>query len=124
MFTGKKLVGVVLLAVALSVVINSVGLAADSNAPAQPAPEEPKMLKVQGMVNVVKDANNVVTAVTVKAKEVTHNVMLDKKGLELAEKLAGKEAEVNGTIVKKDGKDWLKVLNFKAVEKPAEKPAK
>ncbi len=119
MFTGKKLVGVVLLAVALSVVVNSVGFAAEPNAPAQPAPEEPKVLKVQGMVNVVKDANNVVTAVTVKVKEVTHNVMLDKKGLELAEKLAGKEAEVNGTVVKKDGKDWLKVLSFKAVEKPA-----
>jgi hypothetical protein len=120
MLTGKKMVGVVLLAVCLSIVVSSVGFAADPNAPAQPAPEEPKMLKVQGMVNVVKDANNVITAVTVKAKEVVYNVVLDKKGLELGEKMANKEAEVHGTIVKKDGKESLKVVSYKPVE---EKPA-
>ncbi len=114
MLKGNKVLGVVALALVLGVAC----FAADANAP---APEQ-KTTKVQGTVSAVKDANSVVTAITLKTKEGTvYSVELDKKGLELAA-MAGKEVEVNGVASKKDGKDCIKVLSAKLVEK-AEKPA-
>ena len=103
----------------------SVAFSADANAPAEPKPvpkPKPMPMVIKGMVSVVKDANGVVTAVTLtmemEGKKMEHNVVLDKEGMELA-KMDGKEVEAK---VLKKGDDY-KVLTFKPVEKAEEKPA-
>jgi hypothetical protein len=103
----------------------SVAFSADANAPAEPKPKptpKPMPMVIKGMVSVVKDANGVVTAVKLTAemegKKMEHNVVLDKEGMELANKMDGKEVEAK---VLKKGADY-KVLTFKPVEKAEEKP--
>ena len=103
----------------MCVFAGSVVFGAEANAPAEkPAPPMPKT--VNGVVNAVKDANGVVTAVklTVAEDKTVFNVVLDKEGMDLA-KADGKMVEAQ--VIKK-GAD-LKVLSFKVVEKAAEKPA-
>ncbi len=112
----KKLV-VVLGVVAVVLVANV--FAADANAPAN------KPVKLEGTVSVTKDANNVVTSIKLTtATKVVYDVTLDKKGEELGGH-NGKEVEVHGVVTEKDGKKWIQVHEFKAVEKKKETmPAK
>lgn len=110
---------VMLVAAVMSIFAASMVLAAEAGAPAAPKPAPaPAPMTVKGTVSVVKDANDVITAVKLTEDKVVHNVVLDKEGLELA-KVAGKEVEAQ--IIKK-GAD-VKVVSFKVVEKAAEKPA-
>jgi len=116
-----------LVAAAISIFAASMVLAADANAPAAPKPAPaptpapaPAPMTMKGTVSVVKDANDVITAVKLTTEDkVVHNVVLDKEGKELGSKMAGKEVEAQ---VVKQGAD-VKVVSYKLVEKAAEKPA-
>jgi hypothetical protein len=118
---------VMLVAAAISIFAASMVLAADANAPAAPKPAPaptpapaPAPMTMKGTVSVVKDANDVITAVKLTTEDkVVHNVVLDKEGKELGSKMAGKEVEAQ---VVKQGAD-VKVVSYKLVEKAAEKPA-
>jgi hypothetical protein len=116
---------VMLVAAAMSIFAASMVFAADANAPAAPKPAPapapaPAPLTVKGTVSVVKDANDVITAVKLTTEgKVVYNVVLDKEGKELGSKMAGKEVEAQ---VVKQGAD-VKVVSYKPVEKAAEKPA-
>ena len=66
---------------------------------------------VTGVVSVTKGDDGAVTAVTVKAGDVTYTVTLDAKGKELAA-LAGKKAEVKGTVAEKA----ITVTSFKEIK--------
>jgi hypothetical protein len=118
MLTKKNLVSLAILLVAGTALLGAVCFAADQ------AP--PKAVKVvQGFVGVNKDANDVITKVTLTTKDkVVYDVVLNAKGLELGKKMASKEVEVEGTISKEAGQETITVMTFKAVEKaPAPPPA-
>jgi hypothetical protein len=105
---------------ALSIFAATSVFGADANAPAMP---KPATVTVVGTVSIVKDANSVVTAIKVTAKDGVYNVVLDKEGMEVA-KMDGKEAEVQGVVTKKGADNWIKVVSCKPAEKPKEeKPA-
>jgi ribosomal protein S4E len=75
---------------------------------------------VEGTVSVTKDANSVVTSIKLTtANKTVYNVILDEKGKELAA-LDGKEVRVKGVVSEKDGQKWIKVQEFKPVEKKKE----
>jgi hypothetical protein len=117
MLAKKNLVKLAVLLIAGTVLLSAVCFAAEK----APGAEQPKLVKVQGVVNVNKDANDLVTKVTVTTKEkVVYNVKLDAKGLELGKKMAGKEVEVEGTISKKGAQEWIIIESYKAVEKAPE----
>jgi hypothetical protein len=120
MLTKKNLVKLVIVLIAGTALLSAVCFAAEK----APGAEQPKLVKVQGVVNVNKDANDLVTKVTVTTKEkVVYNVRLDAKGLELGKKMAGKEVEVEGTISMKGAQEWIIIESYKAVEKtPAPAP--
>jgi hypothetical protein len=85
------------------------------------AQEQPPTVKVQGVVDVTKDAAGVITKVTLTTEdEVVYNVVLDAKGLELGQEMADEEVEVEGTVSKQDGQEWITVQSYKAVEKEPE----
>jgi hypothetical protein len=114
---------VVLAAAMVSMFAASAVLGAEAKPKPEPKPE-PVPVTVVGTVSVVKDANEVITAVklTTEAEEV-YNVVLDKEGLKLAD-MDGKMAEVTGEVTKKGEESWIKVISSKPVEKPKEeKPA-
>ena len=119
MFAKKDLVKLAIVLIAGTALLSTVCFAAEK----APEAEQPKLVKVQGVVNVNKDANDLVTKVTVTTKEkVVYNVKLDEKGLELGKKMTGKEVEVEGTISKKGAQEWIIIESYKAVEKaPAPK---
>jgi hypothetical protein len=125
MLVKKDLVKLAILLIAGTALLSTVCFAAEPT----PGAEAPKVVKVQGMVNVTKDANNVITKVTVVTKDkVVYNIKLDMKGRDLGKTMANKEVEVEGTISKEAGQETIKLVNFKAVEKapeavPAPKPA-
>ena len=113
MLTKENLVKLAILLIAGTALLSAVCFAAEKT-PGEP----PKTVKVQGVVNVTKDANSVITKVTVVTKDkVVYNVVLNVRGLDLGKTMADKEVEVEGVISKKDGQDWIKVQTFKAVEK-------
>jgi hypothetical protein len=117
MLAKKDLVKLAILLIAGTALLSAVCFAAEK----APGAEQPKLVKVQGVVNVNKDANDLVTKVTVTTKEkVVYNVKLDAKGLELGKKMAGKEVEVEGTISKKGAQEWIIIESYKAVEKAPE----
>jgi hypothetical protein len=117
MLAKKDLVKLAILLIAGTVLLSAVCFAAEPT----PGVEPPKLVKVQGVVNVTKDANDVITKVTVVTKDkVVYNVTLDVKGLELGKAMAGKEVEVEGTVSKKAGQETIKVISYKAVEKAPE----
>src|SRR3989304_3667772 len=91
-----------LVAVVVSLFASSLVLAGDEKAP--------ETVTVVGTVSVVKDANGVITAVKLMAKEAMYNVELDKEGLKLAD-FDGKEAEVQGTVSKKGEENWITVVS-------------
>jgi thymidylate synthase ThyX len=87
--------------------------------------ELPKTTKVQGVVNVTKDANDLITKVTLVTKDkVVYNVVLNMKGLDLGKEMADKEVEVEGTVSKRADQQWIRVQSYKQVEKTPPTPPK
>jgi hypothetical protein len=125
MLAKKDLVRLAILLIAGTALLSTVCFAAEET----PGVEQPKVVKVQGVVNVTKDANDVITKVTVVTKDkVVYNVVLNLKGLDLGKVMANKEVEVEGIVSKEGVQNWIKVQSYKAVEKapgpaPAAKPA-
>jgi hypothetical protein len=101
--------------------------AAGAEAPAKPkkpeaAPRLPVIVRLEGTVSVTKDPNDVVTSIKLTtASKAVYNVTLDKKGKELSG-LNSKEVEVRCVITKKDDQKWIKVNEFRLVEKKKETP--
>lgn len=123
MLTTKRIIGMVLVAAAATVLMASVVLA-EANAPAKTAPKPPA--KIEGAVSVVKDANEIKEVkVTTKDKGV-FNVVINEKGKALGKRMAGKEAIVHGTVTEKNGEKWIDVHAFNPVlpkgPKSSEKP--
>ena len=119
MFMKKELVKLAILSIAGVALLSSVCFAADEpKAPEQPKPD---VVKVQGVVHVARDANDVITKVTVAAEKEVYNVVLDAKGLELGKTMKGKKVEVEGIVSKKDNQTWITVKSYKPVEE-APKP--
>ena len=117
MLAKKNLVKLAVLLIAGTVLLSAVCFAAE---PAPGAAVQLKMIKVQGVVNVTKDANEI-TKVTVTTKDkAVYEVVLNMKGLALGKEMANKEVEVEGTVSKKGTQEWIKVQSYKAVEKAAE----
>ncbi len=122
MLVKKDLVKLAVLLIAGVALLSAVCFAAEPNRPS--LEEVLKPVKVQGMVNVTKDANAVITKVTVVTKDkVAYNVTLDAKGMELGKTMANKEVEAMGIVSKKGMQDWIKVESYKAVEKAPEAAA-
>ena len=122
MLVKKDLVKLAVLLIAGTALLSAVCFAAEPN-----LAEPPKLVKVQGMVNVTKDANEITKVTVVTKDKVVYIVTLDVKGLELGKAMANKEVEVEGTVSKKGIQEWIKVQSYKAVEKapeaaPAPKP--
>jgi hypothetical protein len=115
--TKKDLVKLAIVSIAGTALLSAVCFAAE------PSPPEP--VKVQGMVNVNKDVNDVITKVTVVTKDkVVYHVMLDEKGKELGKAMAYKEVEVEGIVSEIGIQKWIKVQSYKEVEKaPKAAPA-
>jgi hypothetical protein len=100
--------------------------AADANAPKPKKPEagpHPLVLvRLEGTISVTKDSNDVVTSIKLTtANKTVYHVTLDEKGKELSG-LNGKEVEVRCVITKKDDQKWIKVNEFRLVEKKKETP--
>lgn len=117
MLAKKDLVKLAILLIAGTALLSTVCFAAEST---KGTAEPPKMVKVQGVVNVTKDANGISKVTVVTKDKVVYEVMLNMKGLALGKEMADKEVEVEGTISKKGTQEWIKVHSFKAVEKAAE----
>lgn len=119
MLTTKRMIGMVLVAAAATVLMASVVLA-DANAPAKPKPP----VKIEGAVSVVKDANTIKEVkVTTKDKGVFY-VVLNEKGKSLGKKMSGKEAVVHGTVTEKNGEKWIDVHAFNPPISPKPKSEK
>jgi hypothetical protein len=120
MLAKKGLVNLAILLIAGTALLSTVCFAAEQT----PGVEPPKTTKVQGVVKVAKDANDVITKVTLTTKDgVAYNVALNTKGRELGKEMADKEVEVDGVVSKIGDENRIKVQSYKAVEKtPIEKP--
>jgi hypothetical protein len=123
-----RLLKVVLVAVVLSV-FACTAWAEKAQDPNQPAKEPKKIQTIKGTVSVTKDEAGKITAIKItgnKKEEHVYEVVLDAKGLELGEKLAGKIVRAAGTVETKDGVNWLTVEKYtEPKDKPAaEKPVK
>jgi phage-related protein len=113
MLTKKNLVNLAILLIAGTMLLGSVCFAAEQS----PRMEQLKVVKVQGVVNVIKDANDVISGVTVVTEdEVVYNVVLNAKGLELGKEMADREVEVEGVVSNQDGQNWIEVHSYKQVE--------
>ena len=97
-------------------------LAVEPNAPAKKA----EAITVKGRLFVIKDSNGVIKSVTVETYKTgttkTTNIVLDAKGKELAEKLAGKPVEVTGIESTKGSDKWLTVEKFSELQKRPRDP--
>jgi type 1 fimbria pilin len=116
---------VIVLGVAAAFLAASV-FAADANAPKPKKPEAgprpPVTVKLEGTISVTKDSNDVVTSIRLTtANKTVYHVALDEKGKELGG-LNGKEVEVRCMITRKDDQKWIKVNEFRLVEKKKETP--
>jgi outer membrane biosynthesis protein TonB len=125
MLVKKDLVKLAVLLITGTALLSAVCFAAEPN-----LAETPKLVKVQGVVNVTKDGNEITKVTVVTKDKVVYNVTLDVKGLDLGKAMANKEVEVEGTVSKKGIQEWIKVQSYKEVEKakapeaaPAPKPA-
>jgi hypothetical protein len=83
-------------------------------------PNMPKEMAVKGKVEVVKDANGIITSVIIKTWDKTIHVTLDAKGMELGA-MEGKHVEATGMMMKKDHEHWLTVVSFQEKMKEKEK---
>ena len=114
MFAKRNLVKLAVLLIAGTAFLSAVCFAAEET----PGMEPPKTTTVRGVVNVAKDANDIVTGVTVvTADKVVYHVVLNAKGMELGKEMADKEVEAEGTVSKRGDMDWIKVQSYKPVEK-------
>jgi len=121
MLAKKGLVNLAILLIAGTALLSVVCFAAEQT----PGVEPPKMTKVQGVVNVTKDANDVITKVTmVTADKVVYNVVLNTEGRKLGKEMADKEVEAEGVVSKMGDENRIRVQSYKAVEKPVEKVPK
>lgn len=77
----------------------------------------PQEMTVQGVVNVMYDANDMIMSVTLTTDEVSYDVVLNKKGLELAREADGEEVEVMGMVAEVEGRKHLTVRSYKIIEK-------
>ncbi|MGA2914902.1 MAG: hypothetical protein ABSE89_02655 [Sedimentisphaerales bacterium] len=82
----------------------------------------------EGKVEVIRDKAGNVKTVELKVSGVfkdTYNIVLDEKGKELEDTMAGKQVHIKGTVVKKAGEKWLTVKEYKEVShKKVKKSAK
>ncbi len=87
-------------------------------------PKTPESIRVEGLVQVVKDANNVVIEVKIASKDTVYNVVLNEKAKNMAGTMENKEVSVRAILTEKKGQKWLEILTFRPVpEKPkSEKP--
>jgi hypothetical protein len=116
----KKLVVLTLVAALVAFVAVSFAKAAEPNDVNKPAndPNAPAqkdgVITIRGKLVVTKDEKDVITSVKVERKKTgtTHNIVLDAKGKELAETLAGKTVEVTGKETTKGDEKWLTVEKF------------
>lgn len=126
------LVGVVAVCMLLAMVSNVMG--ADANQPKQTPRGTPKEKSndsnlVIGTVTTAKDNSGNITEIKVKVhKDLIYQVVLDEKGIELGNTLAGKRARIKGTVETKGDAQWLTVKTFnelapRAEAKPKAKPA-
>ena len=102
----------------MALIAAALGLFTASAVLAEDAPAEPKKVTVTGVVTVIKDDAGAITSVMVISRDAAYSITLDENGKKLAE-LAGKEVEVTGTCVEKDGVKTITVESFKEVQKPA-----
>lgn len=117
MLVKKDLVKLAILTIAGTALLSAVCFAAEPT----PGAEQPQLVKVQGMVNVAKDVNNVITKVTVVTKDkVVYNVTLDEKGEELGKTMAYRVVEVEGTVSEEGVRKWIKVESYREVQKAPE----
>jgi hypothetical protein len=91
-------------------------------------PAKPTVQTYTGTIKVTKDKAGQVTATKLSVGRFlprTYTIAPDAKGRELARKMAGKQVEVKGTLVKQKGGTRLVVKEFSAAApKPAKKAAK
>jgi hypothetical protein len=87
-------------------------------------PAKPEMQNYTGTVKVTKDKAGQVTAAKLSVGKIlprTYTITLDAKGKELARKMADKQVQVKGTMVKQKDGTRLTIKEFSVV---APKPAK
>jgi hypothetical protein len=121
----KKLVLLTLVAALAAFVAVSFAKAAEPNDVNKPAkgPNAPAkkdgMITIRGKLVVTKDEKGVITSAKIERKKTgtTHNVVLDAKGKELAETLAGKTVEVTGKETTKGEEKWITVEKFAEKQK-------
>lgn len=105
MLAKKHTIGIALLAMLTVVLLASNCFAEDG--------EE---VRVKGVVSVTRNADDVITSVTLAEDATTYNIVLDEKGLELGENMDGQEADIDAFLTEKDGQKWLKVIAILEVE--------
>ncbi|MBN1393047.1 MAG: hypothetical protein JW947_09630 [Sedimentisphaerales bacterium] len=103
MLAKKQKMGVVVLAVVTASLL----------APACFSAEE-QPVQTQGIVSVIRDANDVIKEVHLNAEAEIYNVVLDEKGLELGE-WDGLKVDVNGIVTMEKDQMLLKVIDFAGV---------
>jgi hypothetical protein len=109
----KKLIMLTLVAAMVEFLFVGISRAEEPNAPKF----DPNTFR--GKIVVVKDANGVITAVTLEnRRRGTFNIVLDEKGKELGEKMADKFVEITGKETTKDNEKWLTVEKYSEKGKP------
>jgi hypothetical protein len=110
MLTKKNLTTLAVLLIAGTALLSTVCFAGDT-CPASAT----ESVKVQGLVGVTKDADGVITAVTLTTADGTvYNVTLDENGMMLGEEMADKKVEVEGAVSEKDGQKCITVQSYTA----------
>jgi hypothetical protein len=71
---------------------------------------------VRGIVQVTLNDSGTVTAIKIENRRTSWNVVLDAKGLELAN-AANKMVFVEGTVAEKDGEKWVTVTSYKEMKR-------
>ena len=100
-------------------------LAKDANEPNVPKkPPVNKPIIVTGTISVTKDKNGTITEVKLTVnKNLMYLITLDKKGMELGQKMADKKVRATGTVESKGNVKWLTVEKYtEAVITPPVKP--
>ncbi len=113
MLVAKEKLQGVFVAMLVSLLFCSVGLAAD-----EPGTD---VVTVEGMVSVVRDANDQITSVQLTADDGSvYQITLDAKGIALGDEMEDEQAQVHGKVSEKDGAKWLTVLSYKAAKEEKE----
>jgi len=100
---------IVFLATLMTIFLASTGFAAEESTP--------EAIEAAGFVSVIMDSNDVILSVELVTDEEIFEVVLDEKGLELGQRMADKDVEVEGVISEGEDQElWLKVRTFKALK--------